>query len=160
MQIELTEAVNKSTVDSVWSRIRDKLSDAEVSLPAGVSDPEFSNDESFAYSLIASLVWDVEPDETPANLAILGRLAKDLEERLRTLSGTERKVALNLNDLGALLLETGALEEAELLLTESLETHRRIGGDKHPDVVTVLNNLSFLYEEQGDLRAAEQMLRQ
>lgn len=81
--VELRDDVYES--DEVWSRVRDKISDAEPLLPAEVLEPEFDQLEVTAYALIVGLVW--QGDE-PVNYAILRRTAEELEQRLRSVSGT------------------------------------------------------------------------
>jgi len=68
--IELKDNVYE--VDEVWSRVRDKLDDAGVELPADAGDPSFDKLEVTAYAAIVALVWDL-PDEP--NYAILRRQA-------------------------------------------------------------------------------------
>ncbi|MCG8448871.1 MAG: efflux RND transporter permease subunit [Pirellulales bacterium] len=81
--IELKDNVYQ--VDEVWSRVRDKLDDAQPQLPVGTSDPDFEILEVTAYASIVALVWDL-PGE--ANYAILRRQAETLEDRLRAIHGT------------------------------------------------------------------------
>ncbi|MBE9169282.1 efflux RND transporter permease subunit [Pleurocapsales cyanobacterium LEGE 06147] len=73
--------------DRVWSEVRDKLSDVTPQLPQGVLEPEYRDLEASAYGLICALIWDLE---SPTNYAILNRLAQELEDELRILSGTEK----------------------------------------------------------------------
>ena len=84
LTIELRDNVYE--VDEVWSRIRDKIDDARVEFPAGVGEPGFEELDVKAYAMIISLVWNNESD---VNYAVLRRKAKQLEDRLRAVSGTE-----------------------------------------------------------------------
>ncbi len=84
MTIELKDSVYDT--DTVWSRVRDKIADAEPSLPAGTSKPEFDEWTITAYTVIAALQWD-RPDDP--NLRILRRMAEDLEDTLESLPGTK-----------------------------------------------------------------------
>ncbi|MCA9015923.1 MAG: efflux RND transporter permease subunit, partial [Planctomycetaceae bacterium] len=84
MTIELRDDVYE--VDEVWSRIRDKIDDARVAFPAGAEEPDFEELNVKAYALIVALVWD---NPHPVNYAVLRRSAKQLEDRLRAISGTE-----------------------------------------------------------------------
>ena len=72
--------------ERVWSRIRGKVEDSIADLPPGASRPVFDNIKVRAFAWIGALTWsrDSEP-----NYAILGRFAKDLEDRIRELGGTE-----------------------------------------------------------------------
>lgn len=81
--VELRDDVYE--VGPVWSRVRDKLADAQVSLPVGVQS-EFDEQNMKAYAYIVSLNWNL--NEQP-NYAILRRLARDLENVLRAVPGTE-----------------------------------------------------------------------
>ncbi|MDD1779871.1 efflux RND transporter permease subunit [Enterovibrio sp. ZSDZ35] len=82
--VELNDSLTET--EPVWSKIRDKLSDAVPSLPDDALEPEFDNDHSNAFTYITALKWNGngEPDEL-----ILGRYAKELAKRWRNLSGTE-----------------------------------------------------------------------
>ncbi|MBK8979947.1 MAG: efflux RND transporter permease subunit [Planctomycetes bacterium] len=84
INIELADDVTE--VDEVWSRVRDRLADAAAKLPAGAGTPEFDEVENSAWSLIAGLRWTLP---TEPNLAILGRLAEELADELRGVSGTK-----------------------------------------------------------------------
>ena len=84
--IELKDTVLAHQADNVWSRLRDKISDAEPLLPAGAMDPEFDRLKITAYALIVALQWDF--DEQP-NYAIMRRLAEELDDRIRAVGGTK-----------------------------------------------------------------------
>lgn len=73
-------------VEPIWSRIRDRLGDVTPFLPDGVQEPEFDQLEMRAFASIIGLKWT--RDDQP-NYAILRRLTEDLEERVRSVSGTE-----------------------------------------------------------------------
>jgi len=72
--------------DGPFSLVRDALSDAERRFPEDAREPVFDNDRTYAYTLIAALVW--EADSEP-NLLILRRIARELQSRLRNTPGTE-----------------------------------------------------------------------
>lgn len=81
--IELEDRVNDAK--PITARLRDKV--AEVTdLPEGASAPDFSDTRIYAHSAILSLTWH---SESPINYAILGRHAREIESRLRNLSGTD-----------------------------------------------------------------------
>ncbi|NEO29903.1 MAG: efflux RND transporter permease subunit [Symploca sp. SIO3C6] len=87
IEIELFGRVTADEVDPIWSRIRDKLSDAQVELPEGTTEPELDEIEVKAYSLITALTWE---QNDPPNHAIMLRSAELLEDKLRILEGTEK----------------------------------------------------------------------
>lgn len=82
--VELNESITDS--DPVWSKIRDKLSDVERELPNDALSPELDSDRSYAFTTIFTLAWQGKGE---ADLLALGRYAKELGTRLRTLSGTD-----------------------------------------------------------------------
>ena len=84
VQVELLESV--SAVDEVWSRVRDRVDDAIPLLPGGATEPDFEIVEVRAHALLVGLAWT---SSEPVNYAVLGRLAEDLEDRLRQMPGTE-----------------------------------------------------------------------
>ena len=83
--IELRDDVKDS--DPVWSKIRDRISDVESSLPAGAMSPDFDEMNFRAFAMLIALRWD---QEGPVNYAVLHRQAKQLEDRLRRVNGTEQ----------------------------------------------------------------------
>jgi len=86
IQIELQDSVSKQEVDAVWSRVRNKIDEAQVELPANITEPELEEGKVKAYALIAGLTW--QQDDQP-NYGILRRQAEVLKERLEGISGTE-----------------------------------------------------------------------
>lgn len=83
ISIELRDSVTE--VDEVWSRIRDRISDARGALPDGALDPEFDDDRTYAFTMIVSLAWELGGEP---NRAMLSRFAEELQQRLRNTSGT------------------------------------------------------------------------
>ncbi|MFK7766198.1 MAG: efflux RND transporter permease subunit [Mariniblastus sp.] len=73
--------------DRVWTKIRDRLSDVQRELPAGAFKPSFDEMDFKAYALLVALEWD---RDGPVNYAILQRWAKQLEDRLQSVRGTEK----------------------------------------------------------------------
>lgn len=84
--IELKDDVLPEQADNVWSRIRDKIADAEPSLPDDSLDPRFDKLNITAYALIVALTWDRSSEP---NYAILRRYAEELDDRLRAIRGTK-----------------------------------------------------------------------
>ena len=87
VRLELADRVTGETNEQVFSKVRDKLGDAESRFPASAGKP-FLDDKRgpVAYSLIVALAWE---HDSPAQLGLLNRLSEDLADRLRTVSGTE-----------------------------------------------------------------------
>ncbi len=84
--VELSEFTPKDRIEQVWSEIRDALSDAAAQFPPGVPEPEFDNDRTGAYTAISAIT--PAPDR-PASIAVASRYAELLQDRLRSISGTE-----------------------------------------------------------------------
>jgi multidrug efflux pump len=82
--IELSDDITKTA--EVWSRIRDKLDEAERRLPEGAETPELEEFTIDAYTVIGTLSWNL-PGEP--NHAVLRRLAEELEDVLRAVPGTK-----------------------------------------------------------------------
>ncbi|MDG2012290.1 MAG: efflux RND transporter permease subunit [Pirellulaceae bacterium] len=82
--LELKDYVDE--VEPVWSRVRDKLADVEPLLPAGADKPHFIDLKFTAYAALYALEWS---GDGPLNEAILGRYAEQLEQKLRSLPGTD-----------------------------------------------------------------------
>ncbi|OIN28844.1 efflux RND transporter permease subunit [Vibrio barjaei] len=82
--IELKDEITEP--EPVWSKARDKLSDITPVLPTGSGAPDLDSDHTYAFTIISALTWD-GPGKT--DILTLGRYAKELAKRLRTLSGTE-----------------------------------------------------------------------
>ena len=84
--VELVDAVSEREKPVVWSRARDLLQETAQKLPEGAGVPKLDDNRGFAYTLLYALEWsgDSEP-----KISMLGRYAKELESRLRGVSGTE-----------------------------------------------------------------------
>ena len=70
----------------IWSRIRGKVEDSIALLPEGASRPEFDPLDVRAFAWIGGLVWK---GKSAPNYAIMGRFSKHLEDRIRSISGTD-----------------------------------------------------------------------
>lgn len=86
VQVELSKFIPDARIEQVWSEIRDALSDAARSFPEGVPEPEFDNDRTGAFTMIAALTAR-EGREVPP--ALLGRMAEHLQDRLRQVPMTK-----------------------------------------------------------------------
>ncbi len=85
--IELKDEV--TDVETVWSRMRDKISDVGLTFPEGASEPELDDTSTDvdAYSMIVALKWTL-PGEAPKG--IIRRHAEDLDDRIKVLAGTKQ----------------------------------------------------------------------
>lgn len=86
ISVELSLYIGEETIEQVWAEIRDALSDAARSFPAGVPEPELDTDRTSAYTTISAIV--MRGDLAP-NPAIQRRYAEILQDRLRQISDTK-----------------------------------------------------------------------
>ncbi len=86
LAIELRDEVVDG--DRVWSKIRDRLSDAEGKLPAGTIKPRFERMEFKAFAALTALSWGQTGGDV--NYAVLKRWGEVLEDRIKSVSGTEK----------------------------------------------------------------------
>ncbi|WP_432474336.1 efflux RND transporter permease subunit [Amphritea sp. HPY] len=84
ISIKLKDSITEP--DIVWSRVRDQLRDVYPELPSGSSPPRLDDDHGYAFAHLIALKWNGSGE---ADLATLGRYGKELQNRLRVLSGTD-----------------------------------------------------------------------
>lgn len=152
--IELKDTIYE--VDEVWSRIRDKIGDAQPMLPAAVGDPDFELLKVTAYASITALVWDL-PGEP--NYAILRRQAEALEDRLRAISGT-RDVDIYGDPQEEVVVEIDQEELASLGLTVT-DVARQLQASDAKISAGVLRTErgNFLLEVDAELQTLERIRR-
>lgn len=86
VDVSLREDLDEDQVEQAWTLIRSQVAQAEAGMPDGVLPITVRQAYLGAATLIVSLKW---PDDAAASFGALGRLARDLEDRLRNVSGTE-----------------------------------------------------------------------
>lgn len=92
--VELKEEVDADASVEAFSRIRDKVSEAEPMLPPEAAEP-FVDDQrdAVAYTLVVGVTWAPEAAglsaDAPPPPGMLDRLAEDLADDLRNIPGTE-----------------------------------------------------------------------
>ena len=84
LQVELKDEV--SDVVPVWARVRDLVGELPPFLPLGASQPVVDDDRGYAFTSLVALRW-TGPGEV--DLATMGRYAKELQNRLRNVAGTD-----------------------------------------------------------------------
>lgn len=87
MTIELVDQVGLGETQAIWSRVRDKLEQSRPLLPRGAAHPVLEDRRAYPFTLIVALTWASE--STEPNLLVLGRYARELKSRLRSLTGTD-----------------------------------------------------------------------
>lgn len=84
--LQVREDLTEAEVDDAWTLIRQKVALAESTFPAGTSMPEINRQYVGAATLVVGLVWEGETDPP---LAVMRRMALDLQDRFQRLPGTE-----------------------------------------------------------------------
>ncbi len=85
VSVELSSFLADADLPNAWSEIRDSLDDAARELPPGVPDPEFDDDRTGAYTLIAAVR---AADRVTAPASVVVRYARLLQDRLRAVPET------------------------------------------------------------------------
>ncbi|MEM9215572.1 MAG: efflux RND transporter permease subunit [Cyanobacteria bacterium P01_F01_bin.150] len=133
VSLELNESVGADEVDTIWSRVRDKLGEVAVDFPVGSTEPELDEVDVKAYALIAAISWQSESsdfseanaetnisigdgDQRTPNYTILRRLATALDDQLQALPGTEATDLFGIPD-EEILVEVESDQLASLGLT-------------------------------------------
>ncbi len=161
--IELRDEVMES--EPVWSKIRDRLSDIENELPAGALRPDFDEMDFKAFAMLIGLRWD---QDSPISYAVLHRLAKQLEDRLRNVNGTEKVkligepteevlVSLNPEHLNALNLTVADVARQIGSSDSKVSAGQIRGGSEEPlievlgefDSIQRIENIPIRYQEGG-----------
>ncbi|MGB0893855.1 MAG: efflux RND transporter permease subunit [Parashewanella sp.] len=84
IQLELKDKIKQT--DAIWSRARNILADSQSLLPKATLAPKLDDQIGYASTAILGLSWH---HDSPVRLDILNRYAKELQSRLRLLSGTD-----------------------------------------------------------------------
>ncbi len=88
LSIELVDSIDASTNEQAFSRIRDRLAEAEAALPPGAGKPSFDDERgASAFALVVALSSTANNQQS---LGMLSRLGDELADRLRNLPGAER----------------------------------------------------------------------
>ncbi|MEM9148693.1 MAG: efflux RND transporter permease subunit [Pseudomonadota bacterium] len=156
VQVELSQTMPKARIEQAWSEIRDALADAARSFPAGVPEPDFDNDRTGAFTLIASLTARQGVEAPPA---LLARTSEALQERLRQVPQTKQvrlygqpqeeiRVTIDPDRLSALGLTPSAVSAAIAAADAKLSAGRIRGGggDYLIEVAGELDSLARLRE--------------
>ena len=83
--VELSEFINDQEIEQAWAEIRDKIEDARRQMPSDIGPTNFDNNRVGAFTMI-SMVKPADGYQVSVNT--LSRYAKQLQDRLRQVSGT------------------------------------------------------------------------
>lgn len=170
--IELEDAVDSETqADAVWTRVRDKVSQARTELPQGAGRTALDNDLFPAFTVITALRWQREREP---NLAILSRYAEELRTALRNVGATDlvrifgaaeeevtvelatdrlAAAGLNVADVAGALDGADAKAAAGSLHADSRDTLLDVGGEF--DTVGRIASVPLRQSESGSLRLGD-----
>lgn len=153
--VELRDDIYK--VDSIWSRLRDKVDDVTPLLPDGALEPEFDEVDVKAYALIVALTWDSDAfAAAPPNYAILRRLSERLEDELRAVPGTEEVGTFG--DPGEeIVVEVDLPRLAGLGLTVSDVAAQLAASDAKLPAGQLRGRADLLLEVQGELDSLDRI---
>jgi len=87
VSIQMNENLTETEVEQAWTKVADQASLTTAQFPPEVTQPEIIQEILGAATMIVSLRW---PGEGEPNLRVLSRMAENLGDDLRNLSGTER----------------------------------------------------------------------
>jgi len=87
ISVQIRDDLNAAMVEQTWTRIREQVSLVENALPEGVEPVRVRRRYMGAATLITALRW---PDGSEAGLGALSRLARDLEDSIRNVPGTDQ----------------------------------------------------------------------
>ncbi|MEM8816034.1 MAG: efflux RND transporter permease subunit [Pseudomonadota bacterium] len=88
ISIELEDAITSATNEQAFSRVRDRLAEAEAELPPGAGKPSF--DDERGASAFSVLVGIAAAPGSQVSMGMLTRLGEELADRLRGVPGAER----------------------------------------------------------------------
>jgi multidrug efflux pump subunit AcrB len=153
--IELAASVTAHTNQQLFAEIRDKLGEARSLLPPEAGEPLIDDKrDPAAFTLILGVAWD--RDDEPA-LGILGRVAKDLADRLRTVEGTELVRVFGASD-EEIIVRVEPDELAELGLSPAGLAAAVAGADaKLPGGVLRSATSDVLIEVEGELETLDRV---
>ena len=86
LNVAFREDLTGTEVEQTWTKLREQISRVESQLPPGASNPLIKRQYMGAATVVIGLKWASEGEP---NMAILTRLARDLEDRLQNMAGTE-----------------------------------------------------------------------
>ncbi|MEZ5969379.1 MAG: efflux RND transporter permease subunit [Hyphomonas sp.] len=95
VNLRIRDDLTEAEVDDAWTLIRQKVDQARAKFPPGVSIPEVHRQYVGAATLVVGITWEADSDPP---LAVMRRLALDLEDRFERLPGTELTSVFGLPD--------------------------------------------------------------
>jgi len=145
--IALKDEVQKSEVDTIWSRVQNQIDEVKSELPTGATEPKLEEINVKAYALITALTW--QQDDRP-NYTILNRQAEVLKDRIQVIAGTEEVELFGDRDEEILVeIEPEAIASYNLSVTDISRQIEQSDSKVSAGLLRNSNNLSL--EVAGEL---------
>ena len=119
ISLDISEDLTETENEDAWGQVRAKVEEARADLPEGVGVPEVTQFVLGASTMIVAMTWetDAEPE-----LAVMARMAQDIEQVLSGLPGTERTDIYGLpSEEIRVEMDTDALTAAGLSLQQAAQ---------------------------------------
>ena len=145
---------NITSVDEVWSRVRDKVSEVEPELPPNASVPKFHRSTTAAFTLLVGFTWTI--DDAP-QLDLLNRMAENLRQRLIRLSGTkEVELYGEPEEEVQVIVDADALASAGLTVSAVSDAIRRADSKNAAGRIDSARN-SIVVEVRGEIGSIDRI---
>ncbi|WP_432454955.1 efflux RND transporter permease subunit [Agarivorans sp. QJM3NY_29] len=152
LQVELKDQVME--VVPVWARVRDLVSELAPQLPLGSSTPLVDEDRGYAFTTLIALRWQ---GKSESDLAILGRYAKELQNRLRNIAGTDF-VDVQGNGEEEILVEIDPYQASAIGLSTEQVSQMIAAADAKVSAGELTNNNTLMQLElEGELDSLERI---
>ncbi len=153
--IELEDWVGPSDNQAIFSKIRDKLREVEPELPPEASPPYFDDRRvAIAYTMIVGILWD---DDSIPQYNIMNRMAEELADKLRNMSGTElvRVYGQPTEEISVFIDQ----DESTLMGLDSVTVSQLIGAAdvKIPTGIMRGSRTDLLIELEGELTSTQRI---
>ncbi|KOP23005.1 acriflavine resistance protein B [Hapalosiphon sp. MRB220] len=156
ISIELKDTVKGKDADEVWSRVRNRITDAIPQLPSASSRPRFEKLELKANALIVALTWNLKQS---TDYTILRRLSEELKDQLRYVPGTT-KVEMFGDPNEEIIVEISPSDLASLGLTAPELSRQILSSDAKVAAGQLRSsNNDLLFEVEDELDSLERINR-
>ncbi|WP_420433147.1 efflux RND transporter permease subunit [Hyphobacterium sp.] len=181
ININIREDLSATEVDQTWTQIREQVDAVRPFLPPEAGDPDVQRQYIGAATMIIALGWTAGSEP---NLAILSRLASDLEDRILNIPGTEETeiygianeeirvladpdalaaLGLTVGDLAGLISQADAKTPAGELRSNDVNLNVEIGGEFETldriRTVPVIESQNGDFVRLGDIAEIERGIR-
>lgn len=167
INVNIREDLSATEVDQTWTQIREQVDAVRPFLPAEAGDPDVQRQYIGAATMIVALGWTAGDEP---NLAILSRLASDLEDRILNIPGTEETqvygianeeirvladpdalaaLGLTVGDLAGLISQADAKTPAGELRSNDVNLNVEIGGEF--ETLDRIRTVPVIESQNGDI---------